>query len=154
VTPPAFAFGPVTEADFDELLALRLAVMRDNLERIGRFDLQRSTERFRNGFRPADTRRIVVAGATAGCVALWAEPDGAMRVEHFYLAVAFQRRGLGAGVLRALFHEAPPSVTLFRVGALRDSDAIRFYERHGFVKVSEGEWDIEYERPQHPSPTR
>ena len=51
MTPAAFGFGPVTEADFDELLALRLAV------------------------------------------------------------------------LRALFHAAPAGVTLFRVGALRDSDA-------------------------------
>ncbi len=81
---PAFEFGPVTDADFEDLLALRLRTMRASLERLGRFDPQRAAQRFRSTFRPADTRRIPVDGEPAGCVAFWAEP-GAMRVEHFYI---------------------------------------------------------------------
>ena len=145
----AFGFAPVTEADFDELLALRIATMRESLERIGRFDSQRAAERFRATFRPVDTRRIVVDGANAGCVGFWAEPVDAMRVEHFYLSAPFQGRGLGGAVLARLLSEALHSVRLFRVSALRDSDANRFYLRHGFVKISEDEWDIAYERPRH-----
>ena len=57
-----FDFAPVTMADFDELVALRIATMRSSLERIGRFDPQTATARFRNTFRPAGTRRIVVDG--------------------------------------------------------------------------------------------
>ena len=151
MTPPAFEFGPVTDADFDALLALRIAVMRESLERLGRFDPQRAAQRFRSTFRPGDTRRIVVGGVNAGCVAFWSEPIAAMRVEHFYLAPAFQRRGLGGAVLQRLLGETPPAVELFRVGALRDSDANRIYRRHGFVKVSESEWDIAYERLHHPA---
>ena len=52
-------------------------------------------------------------------------------------------------VLRQVFTEAgatPTSGTRFRVAALRDSDANRFYIRHGFVLRSQGEWDIEYQR--------
>jgi GNAT superfamily N-acetyltransferase len=152
---PAFEFGPVTEADFDELVALRIAVMRASLERLGRFDPQRAVQRFRSTFRPADTRRILVGGEAAGCVGYWPEADGdgeAMRVEHFYLAERFQRLGLGSAVLRRLFDEAPPQATRFRVGALRDSDANRFYLRQGFMKVSEDDWDIAYERPRLPAP--
>ena len=141
-----FDFAPVTEADFDELIALRIEVMRESLERIGRFDPQSARERFRRTFRPADTRRIVDDGVSAGCVAFWAEPVDAMRVEHFYLAERFQGRGLGSAVLTRLLNSAPASVKLFRVGALRESDANRFYQRHGFVKASESEWDIDYER--------
>ena len=148
----AFDFAPVTEADFDELVALRIATMRPSLGRIGRFDLQTATERFRKTFRPADTQRIVVAGVSAGCVGFWAEPVAAMRVEHFYIAAPFQGLGLGSAVLQRLLNSAPDDVKLFRVGALRDSDANRFYQRHGFVKVSEDEWDIAYERPRHPAP--
>jgi GNAT superfamily N-acetyltransferase len=147
----AFGFAPVTEADFDELLALRIATMRASLERIGRFDPQRAAERFRATFRPADTRRIVVDGVNAGCVGLWAEPVDAMRVEHFYIAAPFQSRGLGGAVLARLLNEAPDAVDLFRVGALRESDANRFYQRHGFVKVCESDWDIAYERTRHPA---
>ncbi len=145
----AFDFAPVTEADFDELVALRIATMRASLERIGRFNPQRAAERFRSTFRPADTRRIVVDGVNAGCVGFWAEPVAAMRIEHFYLAAPFQGRGLGGAVLQRLLNSAPDGVKLFRVGALRDSDANRFYQRHGFVKISEDEWDIAYERPRH-----
>jgi len=148
---PAFEFGPVTEADFDELVALRIRVMRDSLERLGRFDRAAATLRFRGTFRPADTRRILVNGEAAGCVGYWPEADGdAMRVEHFYLAEKFQKRGLGSAVLRRLFDEAPQCATRFRIGALRDSDSNRLYVRHGFVKVTESEWEIEYERPRLP----
>jgi GNAT superfamily N-acetyltransferase len=143
----AFDFAPVTEADFDELVALRVEVMRESLERIGRFDLQGARGRFRSTFRPAHTQRIVVDGASAGCVAIWAEPVDAVRVEHFYLAAPFQGRGLGSAVLARLLSGAPSGVKLFRVGALRESGANRFYQRHGFVRASESEWDIDYERP-------
>jgi GNAT superfamily N-acetyltransferase len=147
----AFEFEPVSEADFDALLALRIAVMRASLERIGRFDPQRAAQRFRSTFRAADTRRVRVGTEPAGCVALWTEPD-ALRIEHFYLDAPFQRRGLGAAVLHRLFAEAPSQATPFRVAALRGSDANRFYERHGFVRVSESEFDIEYERVFRPPP--
>ena len=152
-----FSFAPVTEADFDALVALRSATMRASLERIGRFDPRRAAERFRTTFRPAGTQRIVVDGMNAGCCGFWAEaidaaradPAHAMRVEHFYIAAPFQGQGLGGAVLRQLLNSAPEDVKLFRVGALRDSDANRFYQRHGFVKISEDTWDITYERPCH-----
>ena len=152
---PAFEFGPVTEADFDEFVALRIRVMRASLERLGRFDPVTAALRFRSSFQPAGTRRILVGGEAAGCVGCWPEADGdgdgeAMRIEHFYLAEKYQRLGLGGAVLRRLFDEAPSQAARFRVGALRDSDANRFYLRHGFAKVSEGEWDIAYERPRLP----
>ena len=72
-----------------------------------------------------------------------------MRVEHFYLSAPFQGRGLGSAVLARLLNDVPDAIKLFRVGALRESDANRFYRRHGFVKVSEDAWDIAYERPRH-----
>ena len=145
---PAFKFQPATEADFPALVTLRIVAMRESLERIGRFDPERAARRFRSTFRPDDTRLIRVADAMAGCVA-WCPRDEAVRIEHFYLAPAFQRRGLGAAVLRRVFAEdgaAPARVTRFRVAALRDSDANRFYARHGFVPLSQGESDVEYER--------
>ena len=151
---PEFEFAPVTETDFAQLLALRIVVMRESLERIGRFDVERAAQRFRSTFRPDNTRLIRVGDATAGCVAWWPEGD-AVRIEHFYLAPAFQRCGLGTAVLQQVFTEAGATSTLgkrFRVAALRDSDANRFYIRHGFVPLSQGEWDIEYQRECERSP--
>lgn len=151
---PEFEFAPATEADFAALVALRIVAMRESLERIGRFDYERAAQRFRSTFRPGDTRLIRVADATAGCVAWWPQ-DEVVRIEHFYLAPAFQRLGLGAAVLRRVFAEAGGTaarVTRFRLAALRDSDANRFYARHGFVPLAQGEWDIEYGREYERAP--
>ena len=43
-------FGPVSEADFEPLLALRVAVMRAHLERVDRFTPERSRAVFRRHF--------------------------------------------------------------------------------------------------------
>lgn len=143
----AFDLAPATDANFDDLLALRMESLRESLERIGRFDPMRAAERFRSSFRPTETRRILVDAVPAGCVGSLAEPVDAMRIEHFYMAPSFQNLGIGSAVLERLFRDLLPSVRLVRVGALRESDANRFYQRHGFLQVAETEWDIECERP-------
>ena len=145
---PAFTFEPVADGDFEALLALRIATMRESLERLGRFDAARARERFCSTFRPRHTRRISVGlgGAVAGCAATW--PEGAMiRLEHFYIAAAHQGLGLGSAVVAALLREPAHAGKPFIVGALRGSAANRFYARHGFVQSAESEWDIEYVRP-------
>jgi hypothetical protein len=43
--PVAFTFAPASEDDFEHLLALRLLVMREHLERLDRFDPVRARER-------------------------------------------------------------------------------------------------------------
>ena len=146
---PSFKFEAASEADFEALLALRIATMRESLEQLGRFDPARARERFRSSFRPDHTRRICVGDAAAGCVATWPE-DGAIRLEHFYIDAAHQGRGLGSAVLDALVRDPAHAGKPFVVGALRGSDANRFYARHGFVLSAESEWDLTYLRP--PSP--
>lgn len=59
---------------------------------------------------------------------------------------AHQRKGIGAAVLRAILADADAQRMPVRVGALRGSDSNRFYERHGFVRTDEAEWDITYRR--------
>src|SRR5437660_5430228 len=49
-----------TADDFEALVALRIAAMRESLERIGRFDPARARERFAAGFDPARTRHVEV----------------------------------------------------------------------------------------------
>ena len=64
---PVFEFGLVDAGDFEALLGLRVAVMRESLERIGRFDPKRARERFAATFKPQQTRRIVVRDELAEC---------------------------------------------------------------------------------------
>lgn len=140
------SFRAASEADFEPLLALRIAVMRPHLERLGRFDPERARARFRAGYDPAWLRLIDDAGVFAGCVSL--KPDGeALLLEHFYLRAEAQGRGLGAAVLALLLAEADAAGRAVRLGVLRDSPAARFYERQGFRFTHADAWDRYYERP-------
>ncbi len=140
------AFEPAHVDDADALVALRIAAMRDSLERLGRFDPARARARFLEGFEPAHTRHVVVDGERVGFVVV--KPDGDdLMLDHLYVLPAHQGRGVGAAVLADVLARADARHARVRLGALRGSDANRFYRRHGFVQVDESEWDIHYARP-------
>ncbi len=140
-----FHFSPARSEDFSKLLELRLLTMRESLERIGRFDPQRAFERFQNSFRSQHTRLIIADHQFAGCVALGPDEDDWL-LEHFYIAPQFQRCGLGSQVLSQLITEAEQARKIIKLSVLQKSDAARFYEKHGFHKTGEDEWDIYYTR--------
>ncbi|CAP44438.1 GNAT family N-acetyltransferase [Bordetella petrii] len=139
----SLAYLPVTEQDFDALADLRAAAMRPSLERLGRYDARRSRERLRATFEPAHTRGIHLDGRRIGFYALRPQDD-ALRLDHLYLLPVESGRGVGSRVLRDIIGQAQAAGRALRVGALRGSDANRFYLRHGFVLAGETEWDIEY----------
>jgi RimJ/RimL family protein N-acetyltransferase len=132
--------------DAEALVALRLAAMRESLERIGRFDPQRARERFLVTFAPQFTRHIMADGERAGFVVVKPSETGLL-LDHLYIHPDFQRRGIGAAVLFMVFAEADAQALPLRVGALRESDSNRFYARHGFRLVESAEWDNYYLRP-------
>ncbi|MBO9356820.1 GNAT family N-acetyltransferase [Bordetella petrii] len=145
MTPASLAYPPVTEEDFDALADLRAAAMRPSLERLGRYDPQRSRERLRATYAPACTHGIELAGRRIGFYAL--RPVGnALRLDHLYLLPAECGRGVGSRVMGHIIGQARAAGLALQVGALRGSDANRFYLRHGFAPVGETEWDIEYRR--------
>lgn len=149
--PVPFTLAAATDEDFQRLFELRLIVMQESLARIGRFDKQRAFERFRTTFRPQHTRLIIGSdGALVGCVAIGpsdnAPSGGTLLLEHFYILPEQQGRGLGGAVLRRLLDEADDAGLPIRLSVLQQSDAARFYERHGFAKTGADEWDVYYER--------
>ncbi|MFA6312952.1 MAG: GNAT family N-acetyltransferase [Sterolibacterium sp.] len=143
---PRLTFAAVQPNDFEALVAIRIEAMRESLERIGRFDPVRARERFRSGFSPEHTCRVLVDGECVGFVVVKPQDDGLL-LDHLYVQPRSQRRGIGAAVLAHLFAEADASKLPMRVGALRDSDSNRFYARHGFQLIERGESDNYYVRP-------
>lgn len=138
-------YRPVSAADFESLLAIRIAAMRESLERLGRFDPERARSRLQKTFEPEHTWAINQNGQCVGFYAL--RPDGQdLRLDHLYIVPAAQGLGLGGQVLRHILQGADNRGLHVRVGALRNSDSNRFYQRHGFVQTGESEWDIEYLR--------
>lgn len=131
------------EDDAEQLVALRIAAMRDSLARSGRFDPQRARERFLSGYSPAHTRHIEVAGRRIGFVAVKPQAD-ALLLDHLYIRPGSQGQGIGAIVLARIIDEARLQGLPLRVGALRGSDSNRFYQRHGFKLVAQEEFDNYY----------
>jgi len=129
--------------DAEQLVALRIAAMRDSLTRIGRFDPQRARERFLSGYSPAYTRHIALAGRRVGFVVVRPQRN-ALLLDHLYIHPSSQGQGLGAIVLARIIAEARAQGLPLRVGALRDSDSNRFYLRHGFKLVAQEEFDNYY----------
>jgi ribosomal protein S18 acetylase RimI-like enzyme len=145
--PPAkITFAAVSAEDFEELLALRIAAMRESLEAVGRFNPERARERLRKSFYPEHTAFIVGDGQRIGFYTLRPADDGGLQLDHLYVHPTFQSQGIGSKVLRHLLALADARGMSVSLGALRDSLSNRFYQRHGFVQTAEDEWDIYYLR--------
>jgi len=143
---PAWRFGTATADDFEPLLAIRIEVMREHLERVFRYKPSRARRIFREHFAEPGMRTILVDGKLAGCVALRRRPDET-HIDSFYLSARYQNRGLGAAILKVLLAEAEGIGLPIRLDVLQGSPAGRFYERHGFVRTGEDTIEVHYERP-------
>ncbi|MGP8436257.1 GNAT family N-acetyltransferase [Paraburkholderia fungorum] len=138
-------FADTTHSDAEALVQIRIEAMRESLERIGRFDPQRARDRFLSSFDPVFCRFVIVDGVSVGFVV--AKPaDHCLTLEHLYIRPQHQGRGIGSAVLDSIFADADTRSIPVKVGALRNSDSNRFYQRHGFLKIEETEWDIYYLR--------
>ena len=131
--------------DAERLVALRIEAMRDSLTRLGRFDPQRARDRFLDGFKP-ETCELVLSGEQLVGFVVVRPDDQGLLLDHLYIAPSHQGLGIGAVVLQRVFERADAEGLRVTVGALRGSDANRFYARHGFVQTHEAEWDIYYRR--------
>jgi GNAT superfamily N-acetyltransferase len=139
-------FAPCSAGDFEALLAMRLEAMRESLERLGRYNPERSRERLQRSFYPELSEFILWRGQRIGFYTFRPAADG-FHLEHFYLLPPHQSHGIGGRVLSKLTKQADAAGLPIFLGALKESAANRFYQRHGFEKNTESEWDIYYVRP-------
>jgi GNAT superfamily N-acetyltransferase len=134
--------------DFERMADVRIEVLRESLERLGRFDAERARSRLAANFVPEDMRHIELDGERVGYITLRQKSiDVAPTklLEHLYVRNAFQNRGLGAWALDWAKSQARGQDCDIKLSALKLSDANRFYLRHGFVRVSEDEFDVNYQ---------
>ena len=61
----AWRFAPVAEADFEPLLAIRIEVMREHLERVFRYKPSRARRIFREHFAEPGLRSILIGDGNA-----------------------------------------------------------------------------------------
>ncbi|MEY4753388.1 MAG: hypothetical protein RJA44_1063 [Pseudomonadota bacterium] len=134
------------EGDFEALLALRIAAMREGLERLGRFEPDRVRQRLGRSFSPVNIRHIVLDGQHVGFLGL-TRGESLWRLDHLYVDPALAGQGIGAWALQQVLAEADAEAVAVALTALKRSDAIRFYERHGFRCIGDNDWDVHYLRP-------
>lgn len=143
------ALLPTSLSDLETLVQMRIAAMRESLERLGRFDPQRARERFAASFAAERCHFILSDGQPAGFIQSQSHGDH-LHLQHLYVLPQFQGRGLGAKALEQLLERSANEQLPIHLDALRGSDSNRFYRRLGFVQVGESEWDIHYVRPADP----
>ncbi|MFC4277086.1 GNAT family N-acetyltransferase [Achromobacter aloeverae] len=149
--PGVIIFKPAAAADLEALADLRAEAMRASLERVGRYDPERARQRLRGSWAPAHTWIMEIDGRRAGFYTLRPIEDG-LKLDHLYILPAFQDLGLGTRVMRRIAAQADAAGAAVHLGALRDSPSNAFYQRQGYVKTGEDEWDIYYVRPAHRPP--
>jgi GNAT superfamily N-acetyltransferase len=146
LTAPLFTLQPVAEEDFESMLELRTAAMRESLERVGRYTPERSRERLRAAFAPRYMQHLVSPdGRRMGFVTVQPEGAGVLRLQHLYLHPDWQGSGIGAAVLADVQERVRREGAVLRLTALQQSDANRFYQRHGFVQTGAEDVDVHYE---------
>ncbi len=143
--PTDVSFAPCSIADFETMHAMRLESMRESLERLRRYDPKRSRQRLERSFYPDLSQFILLNGERIGFYTFRPATDG-FHLEHFYLLPQFHGRGIGTAILQELTARADQASLPIFLGALKESPVNRFYQRHGFVKDNESEWDIYYIR--------
>lgn len=137
------AFSPATENDVDRLVALKVLVMRGELERLGRYTPERARDKFVARFSPQRTRLIELGGRFAGCVT-FTDHGEHVEIEHLYLAPECHGSGLGSRIMGVLMDEARALGKPVRLTVLNGSPANRFYQRLGFVETERDPIDIQY----------
>ena len=134
-----WSLRPSTDADAAWIAELRAVVLRDDLQRLGRYDAVRVRRRFIDAFLPAQTRVIVVDGVDVGSISMRRDADSVW-LEHFYLRPELQGRGIGSAILAAVMEENTGHRV--RLNVLAGSPAQRLYERHGFDVDTEDDVDV------------
>lgn len=140
---PPIVFIPAGAEDIDRLVDLKVAVMRGELERLGRYTPERAREKFVARFSPERTRLIDLDGRFAGCVTV-TDHGAHVEIEHLYLTPACHGSGLGSRIMGVLMDEARALGKPIRLTVLNGSPANRFYQRLGFVETERDPIDIQY----------
>lgn len=135
---------PAAPKDAMALADIRAEAMRPSLEALGRFDAERARRRLLDGYCAADTWLIMDGGRTLGFYVLRRREDH-LYLDHLYLLPQVQGKGSGGQVLAALKDEARRLGLPIRLMALKGSPANGFYEKAGFRRVAESEFDTHYE---------
>jgi GNAT superfamily N-acetyltransferase len=143
---PLISVRAATPADVEPLYPIHRDAMRPSVEATwGPWDETYQQERFGKHFDFAHRQVVEVDGVPAG---FWdvVDYDDYTWLAELVLAPAFQRRGLGSGLIGGLLTTCGAKGIPLRLQVLKaNSDARRLYERLGFVETGQTEFHFQME---------
>ncbi|WP_412025561.1 GNAT family N-acetyltransferase [Burkholderia cepacia] len=133
----AISLRTASATDLPFLLTLRQLTMTEHLQRVGApTDDEAHDRRIRAHFEAA---MIVCEGADAIGLLKATRAAGEWHVHQIQILPAWQGRGIGEAVLRALLSDAARENACVSLSVLHGNPARRLYERLGFRVASETE---------------
>jgi len=129
--------------DFEKLVEIRIRAMKPSLEKVGRFDKTRATERFRKSFLPEKTTIAFDGKDILGFYMITLD-DKILFLNHLYIDPKFQGKGIGTALLKQVKNIAVENNMSIELEALKESKSNSFYVSNGFTKVGESEFDNIY----------
>jgi ribosomal protein S18 acetylase RimI-like enzyme len=125
--------------DTEELYALHREAMGVYIEQTyGPWDEEIQRDFFRRRVESGAMEVIESQGQLAGILEVERAP-AYLSIVNIELAPAFQRHGIGSGIIRELQDEAASRSVPLRLQVMKVNPARRLYERLGFVKTGETE---------------
>lgn len=137
-------FHATFQTDGELLADLRVDVMRESLEAVGRFDPDRARARFLNSFDPKTTTKIFIEDELTGFFVVKICPDHIL-LDHLYIALRQQGGGIGSKVMEKVKSLADDASLPIKLCALKNSPSNAFYLRHGFKLTHSDELDCYYQ---------
>jgi len=131
------------EEDLDQLVMIRIAAMRESLEKVGRFDAARARARLTEDFQTKNTKCFIYKTKIIGFIISKRENEEIV-INHLYVLPEFQNRGIGKFILDKIIEQGKNERRNIRLMALKESRANNFYLKHGFKYLSSIEFDNVY----------
>jgi GNAT superfamily N-acetyltransferase len=103
------------------------------------------TAKFAEFYDEGNSQIIAVGDLDVGWLTI-VRNDDAYELDGIYITAAYQRKGLGAALIRAYMEEAENAGLPIRLSTPRINPAIRLYRRLGFIELREDLFKIYMER--------
>lgn len=131
--------------DLEELVTIRIAAMRESLEKVGRFDPERARQRLIKDFDTNNTKCFLYEKTIVGFMIVKVENEEII-IKHLYIDPKFQNMGIGRYVLGRVIKQGEEEKRTIRLITLKESRANSFYLKNGFKQVDSIEYDNVYIR--------
>jgi GNAT superfamily N-acetyltransferase len=124
------AFRPARPDDFDFCARPYFAGMEETIRQL-KLDMVKQSANLRERWNVSEVRIITSDGTDVGWIQSSVR-DGALCLEQIFIDAAFQRRGIGTGIISDLIDQATQAGQPVTLGVVKTNPARDLYERLGF----------------------